>query len=93
VAAALARPLAVPVDLVRLAFVVLTFVHFLGPILYGALWLVVPPAPGETSLLERGLARAWALAAHLRGAPPGTRGPRPTGGGGAPNLPGEARSC
>jgi phage shock protein PspC (stress-responsive transcriptional regulator) len=73
VAAAIARPLAVPVGAVRLAFVLLTFVHLLGPLLYGALWLVIPRAPGEESLLDRGLARVRDAVAQLLGVrpPPG----------------------
>src|SRR6185369_354229 len=46
VASAVARALAVPVGAVRLAFIVLTFVHLIGPLLYGALWLLIPYAPG-----------------------------------------------
>jgi phage shock protein PspC (stress-responsive transcriptional regulator) len=59
VAAALAHSLAVPVAAVRLVFVVLTFLHFMGPLLYGALWLVIPKRPGVESVLEKGL--RWAL--------------------------------
>lgn len=46
VAAAVARALAVPVGAVRLGFIVLTFMHLVGPLLYGALWLLIPFAPG-----------------------------------------------
>jgi phage shock protein PspC (stress-responsive transcriptional regulator) len=46
VASAVARALAVPVGAVRLGFIVLTFIHLLGPMLYVALWLLVPFAPG-----------------------------------------------
>lgn len=59
VCAALAHSLAVPVAAVRLAFVVLTFVHLLGPIVYGTLWLVIPPRLGAESFLETGL--RWSL--------------------------------
>src|SRR6185369_10779129 len=45
VASALARALAVPVGAVRLGFIVLTFVHLIGPLLYGALWLLIPFRP------------------------------------------------
>jgi phage shock protein PspC (stress-responsive transcriptional regulator) len=81
VAIAAARALAVPVGAVRIGFIVLTFFHFLGPVLYGALWLVVPNAPGEESLLERGL--AWArdlvrdLRSHRTPPPPPPGGPAP----------------
>jgi phage shock protein PspC (stress-responsive transcriptional regulator) len=67
VCAALAYALAVPVAAVRLAFVVLSFIHLLGLFLYGGLWLIIPKRPGEPSLLERGLWRAADLAAALSG--------------------------
>ena len=61
-------------------FVVLTFVHLLGPIVYGALWLLVPFAPGDPSPLEGGLAAAQDWFAGLRGqcraAPPPPDAPR-----------------
>ena len=77
VAAAVARPLALPLPLVRLGFLVLTFLHGLGPVLYTTLWLVIPFAPGEPSLLEWALERVKALAAHFRGHDPAARGPVP----------------
>jgi phage shock protein PspC (stress-responsive transcriptional regulator) len=58
VAAAIGHALAVPIAVVRLAFIVLTFVTHLGPVIYGALWLLIPYAPGERSRLERWLASA-----------------------------------
>jgi phage shock protein PspC (stress-responsive transcriptional regulator) len=67
VAIAITRALAVPLGVVRVGFIVLTFFHFLGPLLYGALWLIVPFDPGEEPLLERGLGRAKDLAGQLRG--------------------------
>jgi len=89
VAAAVAHALALPVTGVRVGLVVLTFVHLLGPLVYGALWLLVPFAPGEPSPLERGLAAAqdWVagLWGHRRVArrPPDTpRAERPNGLGG-----------
>ena len=51
VAAAVAHALALPVTAVRVAFVVATFVHGLGPIAYLALWLIVPFHPGDPSPL------------------------------------------
>jgi hypothetical protein len=48
-------------------FMVLTFIHLAGPLLYGALWLIIPFAPGMESVLERWLDRARLLAAQLRG--------------------------
>jgi phage shock protein PspC (stress-responsive transcriptional regulator) len=67
VCAALAHSLAVPVAAVRLLFVVFTFFHLLGPLLYGSLWLVIPWRPGEESLLERLLRKALDLAAMFGG--------------------------
>jgi phage shock protein PspC (stress-responsive transcriptional regulator) len=52
VCAAVAHALAVPVAAVRLAFVVLTFVHLLGPMIYIALWMVIPREPGGESQFE-----------------------------------------
>ena len=79
VAAAVAHALALPIMGVRLGFVVLTFVHLLGPIVYGALWLLVPFAPGDPSPLERALAAGqdWfaGLRVHCRAAPPTGRRP------------------
>lgn len=74
VCAALAHVLAVPVTAVRLGFGVLTFFHLAGPLLYAALWLIIPGRPEEDSLLERGLRAALDLAATLGGRhnrPPG----------------------
>jgi len=67
VCAALGSALAVPVAAVRLAFVVLSFFHLLGPLLYGMLWLIIPKRPGEDSLLERTLWLILDLAATLSG--------------------------
>lgn len=70
VAIAIARALAMPVGIVRIAFIGLSFFHFLGPVLYGVLWGVIPFGPGEESLLEHWLGRAKDFAAQLRGQPP-----------------------
>ena len=59
VCAAVAHSLAVPVAVVRLTFVVLTFFHLLGPLLYGGLWLILPLRPGRQSPLEAAL--RWGL--------------------------------
>ena len=67
VCAALGAALAVPVAAVRLAFVVFSFFHLIGPLLYGMLWLIIPKRPGEDSLLERTLWRVLDLAATLSG--------------------------
>jgi phage shock protein PspC (stress-responsive transcriptional regulator) len=80
VCVALSHVLAVPVTFVRVGFLVLTFIHLLGPILYGILWLLLPFAPGTPSPLERGLAAAQDWVGRLRG-----------GSGGAPPPP-EARN-
>jgi phage shock protein PspC (stress-responsive transcriptional regulator) len=67
VAAALSHSLAVPLSAVRIGFIVLSFFHLLGVLLYGALWLVIPLRPGGESLLERGLHVALSWAAKLSG--------------------------
>ncbi len=87
VAIAVSRALAVPVGAVRIGFVVLTFFHFLGPLLYAGLWLAVPGAPGEESLLEQGLAWAQEVVRQLRGLRPP---PPPPGGGSPSSSPGSA---
>jgi phage shock protein PspC (stress-responsive transcriptional regulator) len=70
VAAAVAHGMTLPVGAVRLAFLVLTFVHFVGPVLYGALWAIIPFAPGGESLLERAIRLGQGLLRGLFGAPP-----------------------
>jgi phage shock protein PspC (stress-responsive transcriptional regulator) len=67
VCAALAHALAVPTAAVRLAFVVLTFFHLLGPLLYLGLWLIIPRHPGGESQLERLFRLGQSLAATLSG--------------------------
>ncbi len=67
VCAAVAHVLAVPVAAVRLAFVVLTFIHVLGPLVYVALWLVIPRHPGGESQLEKILRWALNLASLVSG--------------------------
>ena len=70
VASAVAHATAFPVGLVRAGFVVLTFVHLLGPLAYGAGWLLLPERPGEPSVLERSLGRVQATLRRMRGALP-----------------------
>jgi len=82
VAAATARATAVPVAWVRIAFILLSFVHLLGLLAYGALWLVIPFSAGQESVLERGLGRAKELVAKMRGAGR-AKPPPPQHGGGA----------
>ena len=53
VAIALAEELGISVTFVRLVFVVLTFVNFLGPAIYVTMWLVLPAEPGGSSVLGR----------------------------------------
>ncbi len=73
VSAAVAHGLGVSLPAVRVGFVALTFLHFLGPALYGFLWLVIPSRPGEQPPLEQGLARAREAAARFaRGSGSGT---------------------
>lgn len=58
VCAALAHALAVPVTLVRVAFVLLTLFVHVAPLAYLALWVAIPRRPGADPVLERGLERA-----------------------------------
>jgi phage shock protein PspC (stress-responsive transcriptional regulator) len=74
VASAVARALALPVGAARLGFIVLTFVHLLGPLLYGALWLLIPFTPGGEAPLTHALALARDLLDHLIGHRPGGTG-------------------
>jgi phage shock protein PspC (stress-responsive transcriptional regulator) len=53
VAAAIAATTGIPVAMVRAGFVVLTFVHFLGPILYAALWVTMPDHPEDEPIADR----------------------------------------
>jgi phage shock protein PspC (stress-responsive transcriptional regulator) len=71
VASAVAQALAVPVGVARLGFVLLTFIHFLGPLVYGALWLLIPYRPDDPTVLEQGLDRAQEEVARWRGTPAG----------------------
>jgi phage shock protein PspC (stress-responsive transcriptional regulator) len=57
VAAAIAHATAVPVGVVRVGFVVLTFVHLLGPLLYGLGWAFIPRDDGP-SVVEDALGDA-----------------------------------
>jgi phage shock protein PspC (stress-responsive transcriptional regulator) len=70
VAAAIAHATAVPVGAVRIGFAVLTFVHLLGPILYGLGWLVIPPRAGAPSIVERALDDALVSLRRWRGDEP-----------------------
>ena len=77
VASALSRSLALPVAAVRLGFVLLTFFHLIGVLLYGVLWVVIPPRPGQNRCSRRALhgARLWRAAerAPRNGPPPPPR--------------------
>ncbi|HEY2385754.1 MAG TPA: PspC domain-containing protein [Candidatus Binatia bacterium] len=68
VAAALARALVVPIGAVRLGFVVFSFVHLIGLLIYGALWLLIPFAPGGDAPLGRVFAFGRELLTLLRDA-------------------------
>ena len=67
VASAVSQALGVQLALVRAGFVILAFVHLVGLIAYGVLWLIIPKDPGEPSLLEDVLGRAQKLARRLSG--------------------------
>ena len=67
VCVAVAQMVALPVAVVRLAFVVLTFLHLIGAVMYVALWMVIPRQAGGESLLEMLMQKALDLAAGLSG--------------------------
>ena len=75
VAAAVAHALSVPVGLVRLVFVVATFVNLLGPLVYLVLWAVIPPIARGASRLEQALATAQEWARGLAGSTKRPRSP------------------
>src|SRR3954468_9952180 len=81
VAAAIAYGIGVPLALVRVAFVVgtLAFLHVIAPVLYLALWFIVPFDPGHDSLLDRAIARVRHVLASWHG-PPHVHPPRQTNG-------------
>jgi len=58
VAAAVAHATALPVGAVRLGFGVLTFIHLIGPVLYGLGWLFIPRHAGAPSIVEQTLGEA-----------------------------------
>ena len=64
VASAVARAFTIPVGAARLGFIVLGFFHFLGPLLYLALWALIPFAPGDPSPLDRMRGAIQRLFAH-----------------------------
>ncbi len=102
VTAALAHALALPMGAVRLAFIVLTFFHLLGPSLYAALWLLIPFSPGGEAPFGRLLARlrgivgAFVGPMHVQatgGGSPGGHGEGPVGGSPlAPDVPPRPRT-
>lgn len=67
VAAAVAHGLGVSTAAVRVGFIAASFFHLLGPILYGALWLLMPFTPGAPSPLERGVVQAKDSLARFTG--------------------------
>jgi phage shock protein PspC (stress-responsive transcriptional regulator) len=76
VAAAIGRGLALPVVIVRVAFVLLTlFVFHIGPMIYAAGWLLLPYAPGDEPPLERALGSTLETLRRWRQADTPPRGP------------------
>lgn len=75
VASAIAHALAVPVGAVRLGFVMLSFIHLLGPVAYGVLWLLIPERADGSSILEHELDRSAATLRRWRGLASLHRGP------------------
>jgi hypothetical protein len=51
---------------VRAGFVVFAFVHLVGPIVYGVLWLLLPERAGAPSLLERAFGRGEEALRRMR---------------------------
>ncbi len=76
VAAAIAHATAVPVGAVRLGFAALTFVHLLGPVLYGLGWLFIPRAAGTPSPVERAFGQAETTLRRWREGEPTVPGDR-----------------
>jgi phage shock protein PspC (stress-responsive transcriptional regulator) len=79
VSAAVAHGLGVSLPAVRVGFVALSFVHLLGLVLYGLLWVLIPSRPGDRPLLEDGIERAKEIAGRfVRGSGGGAmpEGPR-----------------
>jgi phage shock protein PspC (stress-responsive transcriptional regulator) len=79
VAGAVAQACAIPVAAARFGFLVLTPFHLLGPVSYGALWLLVPFRLGDESPFARMLRLVRRLADEVRDA--FTRRPRSDRGG------------
>lgn len=79
VGAALARVLLVPAGVVRVGFIVLTFFHLLGLVVYAALWLIIPFSPKGPSPLERAIAWFKSQLSEMWGDPASRS--RPTGDG------------
>jgi phage shock protein PspC (stress-responsive transcriptional regulator) len=79
VAAAIAHATAVPTPAVRLGFGILTFVHLLGPLLYGLGWLLIPAAAGKPSVVERAFSDASSTLRRWRGGEPTPPAPLPGG--------------
>jgi phage shock protein PspC (stress-responsive transcriptional regulator) len=67
VCSAVAHGLHLPLALVRLGFIILTFVHLLGAIAYAALWLAIPAREGEDPILEMFLQEGRSLCRRVRG--------------------------
>ncbi len=70
VAAAVAHAAAMPIGAVRLGFAGLTFIHLLGPLLYGLGWLFIPRVAGAPSEVERALGQAASTLRRWRGGEP-----------------------
>ena len=67
VCTSIAHRLGVSVTIVRAAFLLLSLVHGFGILLYGVLWMLMPPAPGVSSALEEVFdAGRGFLASHRR---------------------------
>jgi len=82
VCTAVAHGLSLPTSVVRLAFVVLSFVHLVGVFLYVGLWLIVPGRHDDESLLEVIAGQVQATLRRMRGGGTGAPPPATTAPGG-----------
>lgn len=81
VAAAVAHAFAIPVAAARLGFLVATVFHFAGPVVYAALWMLVPFRPGDEPPFTRILGLVRTIVDELRDAFRSHRPPPPASNG------------
>lgn len=74
VCASVAENLEVSVSVVRAFFVLTSFFHLTGVILYAALWVLLPAEPGQPSAFDRGVRSARRLLEAREDTPRGDAG-------------------